>query len=248
MIIDRHSSTYEFSDKSLAENDRPEEIELTFTSESNSYGIVLSNWVEGEEYAVTIPIDKNNPKEAIINLKPVEYEMYQPTSKCNSVNSFYQCLGNQLLKKEHYYKNCNHFCIPIIYQSLVDLVVSQQNDDNNDTNYYPQEICNSAKENFCIAIKMWQNIFPESTQSCHKACQISQYTGKVKFVPMIDSQLIGVDWTYSFSSNDMTVNEEYLIYDFVGALGSIGGSLGLFMGFSCLDLGFHLIELLFRKY
>ena len=94
---------------------------------------------------------------------------------------------------------------------------------------------------------MWQNIFPEATQTCHKACQIFQYAGKVKFIPMVDSELVGVDWTYTFSSNDMTVNEEYLIYDFVGALGSIGGSLGLFMGFSCLDLGFHIIELLFRK-
>ena len=38
---------YVISDKSLAENDRPDEVELTFTSKSNSYGIVLSNWVEG---------------------------------------------------------------------------------------------------------------------------------------------------------------------------------------------------------
>ena len=223
----------------MAENDRPNEIELTFTSKSNSYGIVLSNWVEGEEYAVTIPIDKNKPKEAIINLKPIEYKLYQPTSKCNTENSFYQCLGNQLLKNEHY-KNCSHFCIPIIYQSLVDLVSKNDVDSS-------QQICNSAKENFCIAIKMWQNIFPESTQNCHKACQTFQYAGKVKFVPMIDSELVGTDWTYTFSSNDMTVNEEYLIYDFVGAIGSIGGSLGLFMGFSCLDLGFHFIDLLFRK-
>ena len=110
----------------MAENDRPDEVELTFTSKSNSYGIVLSNWVEGEEYAVTIPIDKNKPKEAAINLKPIEYKHFHPISKCNTENSFYQCLGNQLLKKEHY-KNCSHFCIPIIYQSLVDLV---SNDDS----------------------------------------------------------------------------------------------------------------------
>ena len=35
---------------------------------------------------------------------------------------------------------------------------------------------------------------------------------------------------------EVTVNEEYKVYDFNGILGSVGGSLGLFIGFSFLQM------------
>jgi len=37
---------------------------------------------------------------------------------------------------------------------------------------------------------------------------------------------------YAMASSKMKVDEEYLVQDFVGMLGSIGGTLGLFVGFS----------------
>ena len=36
-------------------------------------------------------------------------------------------------------------------------------------------------------------------------------------------------------SSEVKVNEEYKVYDFNGILGTVGGSLGLFVGFSFLD-------------
>ena len=38
------------------------------------------------------------------------------------------------------------------------------------------------------------------------------------------------------------VYEEYKVYDFNGILGSVGGSLGLFIGFSFLDMMIYLIS------
>ena len=38
------------------------------------------------------------------------------------------------------------------------------------------------------------------------------------------------------------VSEEYKVYDFNGILGSVGGSLGLFIGFSFLDMMIYLIS------
>ena len=35
---------------------------------------------------------------------------------------------------------------------------------------------------------------------------------------------------------DVKVETEYKVYDFTGILGSVGGSLGLFIGFSFLDV------------
>ena len=48
--------------------------------------------------------------------------------------------------------------------------------------------------------------------------------------PFINTTLFDIDM--EFSSNIRTVHEEVLILDGIGLLGSLGGSLGLFIGFS----------------
>ena len=52
---------------------------------------------------------------------------------------------------------------------------------------------------------------------------------------------------FSFNTPTTMIIEEYLLYDFVGILGSVGGSLGLFLGFSFLGLFSELIDLLQSK-
>ena len=41
--------------------------------------------------------------------------------------------------------------------------------------------------------------------------------------------------------------KEYLIYDDIGMLGSIGGSLGLFLGFSLIDTLCMIMDFILRK-
>ena len=45
-------------------------------------------------------------------------------------------------------------------------------------------------------------------------------------------------WFY-FDDSEQDHYEEYLLYDFGGIIGSVGGMLGLFLGFSCLGLLDH---------
>ena len=75
--------------------------------------------------------------------------------------------------------------------------------------------------------------------NCKKSCSILQYSGKV-----IDKSAFeeGGDYgyygTYGFNYQMInfelmsTVHEEYLIYNTMGMIGSVGGTLGLFIGFS----------------
>ena len=44
------------------------------------------------------------------------------------------------------------------------------------------------------------------------------------------------DWEIKFISKNDEVNQEYLIYDITGFVGSVGGTLGLFIGFSFRDI------------
>ena len=51
-------------------------------------------------------------------------------------------------------------------------------------------------------------------------------------------------FNYKFQSLKMTIIQEYLVYDWKGMITSVGGSLGLFLGFSFLDFSFHIINAL----
>ena len=75
------------------------------------------------------------------------------------------------------------------------------------------------------------------------------YTGP-KYYTLQNASMLELQIT--FSSNTYTVHEEVLILDFIGLLGSVGGSLGLFIGFSFFDyiamFMDNLIDLIFMKF
>ena len=47
-----------------------------------------------------------------------------------------------------------------------------------------------------------------------------------------------------FETMELQVKEEYVIYDFVGMISSLGGNLGLFIGFSFFDAFCWLLDLI----
>ena len=47
-----------------------------------------------------------------------------------------------------------------------------------------------------------------------------------------------------FETMELQVKEEYVIYDFVGMISSIGGNLGLFIGFSFFDAFCWILDLI----
>ena len=51
-----------------------------------------------------------------------------------------------------------------------------------------------------------------------------------------------VTLAYRIANSKIKVEEEYLVQDFVGMLGSIGGTLGLFIGFSFLGGSSYFLE------
>ena len=53
-------------------------------------------------------------------------------------------------------------------------------------------------------------------------------------------------WLY-YSTTDVTVWEDYHLFDLNDILSALGGSLGLFVGFSCLDVGRDLVNY-FRRF
>ena len=81
-----------------------------------------------------------------------------------------------------------------------------------------------------------------------KSCIINSYNGKVHMKSDIimevdDESQQGIIFWYSFNEPSyVKVYEEYLIYDTLGMIGSVGGTLGLFIGFSFMNVITFLIN------
>ena len=75
--------------------------------------------------------------------------------------------------------------------------------------------------------------FTNDIQSCLKSCSIKEFHGQVIYSQIEDSSYLNSTMveTY-FSVNELKIQEEYLVYSSVDLIGNIGGTLGLFLGYS----------------
>ena len=134
--------------------------------------------------------------------------------------------------------NISNICLP---ESLLSLRAN-----GTDVDYIPQ--CNSTEE---TAEAFWE-IFDEfENVDCAKLCSILEYSGKIDYWdPKSDSETPNTTFaiTIRFAHPaTLKVFEEYLIYDIIGLVGSVGGTLGMFIGFSFIDIVSRVFSLLRQK-
>ena len=86
--------------------------------------------------------------------------------------------------------------------------------------------------------KSWEmrTNFTNDIQSCLKSCSINEFHGQVIYSHTENSSYLNTTMveTY-FSVNELKIQEEYLVYSSVDLIGNIGGTLGLFLGYSFYD-------------
>ena len=110
-------------------------------------------------------------------------------------------------------------------------------------NSSPLEVLNST--NICVSSKdhfKATEALKKMVQKCLMPSKFQQYStvsNDMISYPLESLHTMGnmsmVEIQMQFSSNVQTVHEEVLILDGIGLLGSLGGSLGLFLGFSFFD-------------
>ena len=129
----------------------------------------------------------------------------------------------------------NENCIPIEYSTLFKL-------SGNNISF---ALCIEQGQNF----NKFTNVSMKILNECSRACKILQFSGKMESKSdnySDSSKIIYLGYWFNHE-NEMEVFQEYLIYEITGIIGSIGGTLGLFVGFSFLDLSTKLIEILKKK-
>ena len=98
----------------------------------------------------------------------------------------------------------------------------------------------------------YTDIFYMATHKCPKSCITNEFiNGMVQTLKGYEITNKHVEIEIDFLTNRLEVHQEYLVYDFEGMIGSIGGTLGLFIGFSLLstlDWLIEVIKIVFRNY
>ena len=210
--------TFDFNSQ-LPKQDIPKMLNVYVTSFQNSFGIHLNVWKESEEFLVHFEI--NSSKSYELKLKSEQTNFIANEDKCSTEKSYYQCIGQEILKFK--------YCYPLYYKDLVTLAAHQN-----------LTICQTFLENSQMKSKLFEFLIESNSfQKCKPFCSFYGYKGKISQRQGGFASEIGgsnsVTFIYSWQSTDLMISQEYLVYDIIGIIGSIGGSLGLFLGFSFLE-------------
>ena len=198
----------------IAEKDIPN-VDIFLSTEMNAYGVTMYNWLDGKR------ITLNKVKGfKWMEIQPTKVINLKSKSKC-SETGFYNCFYSNLSHQN--YDSCSKKCLSI---STFD-------------NAMP--ICETVEEFQCshnITVRLKEN------SKCLPACTQIHYG--IEYEYQEDSEMTNasrnVTFAYRISKLKLMVEEEYLVHDFVNMLGSIGGTFGLFVGFSFLTGISHLLQ------
>ena len=179
------------------------------TSPKNSYGIVQNFWRNG--IVMKTQIIKGMTKS--LDLKPEQYQYLETATnmKC-SHESYYECISRLVAAN---LKESPTKCSPV---SLPSLPICKVN------------ISDAKEQEFWRFCKSAEQICPR------KLCVTLEYSGEETYHKNQTYNNGTVSFEYEISSNLMTLYEEYLIHDAISMVGSVGGTLGMCIGFSFTGL------------
>ena len=200
-----HKTSYKFSDL----------VYFYITSQENSPGGSFYDFKDGKPLQVTM--DKNN----IVgyNIQPQMTKYLRETGECQE-EPYYKCIASQLDLIE--INECSNKCIPKIFSNL--------------GKNYSTPFCQNDNDNErCIIKKYHEQVIEEHqdfTTSCKKSCTNLEYFGEVTLNMPTSSEKSGNWHMYNLRYKltnpnfELMVHEEYFIYDAIGMIGSVGGTLG----------------------
>ena len=129
-----------------------------------------------------------------------------------NVDEFEKCIIEKLATDA----NCTTLCYPIIYNFLPD--------------YQP---CNSSDDFACMYYFLLNPDWRYLRYECLKSKKSVQYKANFFQSSKIQTNGTGFVFVYYFDKGTKDVKEEVQIVTAGNFIGSVGGSLGLFLGFSC---------------
>ena len=201
----------EYNIENITRSSNMHTIKFYITSKTNSPGSSFLKWKDGKP--LQMALNENSKIEYLIQPQMIKY--LEETGECQP-KPYYECIASQLDEME--FNKCSNKCIPKVFSNI--------------GRNYSSSFCEDDSDNKC-ARKIVENINEQKIASnCKKACSNLEYDGQnVGNKP--SSSKKGKNWNnyrlrYILNNQEFEsmVYEEYFIYDTIGMIASIGGTLG----------------------
>ena len=181
---------------------------FVLTSKKNSPGIIDSSWKDGNPMEFYVPPDT----EIQYDIQSQKTVFLEGMGKCQK-ESYFECIVSQF--DEIDFKNCSYKCIPQVFKNI-------------DKNYTTAFCQNNTNNQICILEHMMKQEF---RSNCQKSClEYIEYFGNIVLnmpEPKQRNRTVH-SMIYVFNNQDSTIKvyQEYLIYNAIGMIGSVGGTVG----------------------
>ena len=216
-------------------------VKWTLTSDHDYLGVTHNKmWIDFMPFKFTSEFgDKMSQKITAV-------QTIRSPLKCMDIADYIseqQCLANDFFDKD--FSPCPVKCIPIQMRGFRYINSSL---DLKDCDRLDDEVCNGGP----TVWKELENRFAK----CIKPCRMSSYDHSL--IESKEMTYINVDEDEAsfqiVNSNVIPIEREVLLYDFSDVIGTIGGSLGVFVGISffaiascCIDNFFELVNIFQTK-
>ena len=189
----------------------PDPINVYVTSQENCPGFIHKIWRDGMPLQ---PVMRKNTK-MVYNLQPKMTKYLKQLGECQK-EAYYECIASKIDTID--FKRCSNKCIPNVFSNI-------------GKNYSTAFCQNDTFNQQCMFKHMFEH---EVEYNCKKACSSLEYFGEKLYVTeRVDGRGFKEKWNMYFFQYKLInlefaakVYEEYLVYDEIGMIGSVGGTLG----------------------
>ena len=214
---------------------KPNQLQLTATSDDDALGITIGLW--GKVEPMTLPNIPFDNKTTIIDLRET---IKTRILNCNKNDTpFQKCLAEGF-KELVSSSDCPVKCKPMLAKSFYDKYIG-------DGERPPD--CDNLENERCV-VRGGEKVFLSISQ-CKSQCIVKEYSSKPVITDHVNPSCLEdgerTDIFLLSSVRTRTLVKEYEVYDTAGMIGTVGGSLGLFLGLSFYGVFSDVLDLLVKK-
>ena len=200
-----------------------------FSAENSRHNLIWKTWPHVQKLSYSMAFDSIVTNGKVMDLQETEWQFYNGNENCNNGCGADQCLTwNDLIDGI----DCEMICLPVIWKGLF----------KNATNVK----CDKLKENRCM-VQRFLDLRETKVKNCQPPSNEIEYGATFEMPPKKKKKPNMLELRIHYEDS-RTVKKEVRIYDEASLIGTLGGFLGLFVGFSFYDTLCCLFELLSRLF
>ena len=196
----------------------PRAVTVFLTSSYDYVALTHGIWTDLTPWTNTFQFGK---QEAVVHFKESTIDRVKCKQNDENYKSVQQCFAS--IVNSHNFSLCPKRCIPAFWRGI--RYIFKNNTSVQD--------CTTLDELRCIW-ETYKNEVMTEFMECEKPCHVLEYSADIQYFGFRESENTSL---LRFQPNiQKTVKTEIYVYDLSALFGNVGGSMGLFFGFSIFGL------------